>query len=207
MKQRIQLLICVLSTCIFLWFYFDYDKYQATWWAWCNVTMFSLLFGPGLCLLMDVLLEKWLFDAMPFSRGVSTKFFTLLAIGVASFMMSGIYFTEPEKGWDEPKQALVQQPTQYVNYNDGFYHSRSGRNYQRGNYDWAVDLFSFETSDSSNSSDDDSGGEALLFIILLAVIVAMVLGSAFISHFWVFASIWGLSFLWLYYYRNYQLNQ
>ena len=108
------------------------------------------------------------------------------------------FFLSRKSEWNFVNCALVN------NYNDRFYYSRTGRKYSRGGYEW-VDGFTVGGdggNSSSGSGDSDGGGEAIAYLLLIFIIVLMFIGSAFISHFWVFACIWGLTLAWLYWHNN-----
>lgn len=217
-------IITGISFFTFLGFYISYQKWLATWWE-VNVLIFAFFLAIPLAFGCKFFLEHYLTNNFPGTYLVKNRFFTLLGIGTLSFILMGIMFTEPNKkiyeqqqksrlqaentiGQSSDGQVVAVTPIEHKHthkhyyygdrYNDGYRYSR------HGDIDWGFigEFFSGSSDSGGSSSDSEGSGELILFIIVAAITVAMIIGSAFVQHFWVFACIWSIMLLILYLHNN-----
>lgn len=171
----------ILSVLFFAVMYIDYEKYKATWWG-VNVTLISLPLGVAVAFGMRLLFEYFLGVGFMLKRWafIMLTFATLLA------PVLGKYVAEAPKSTPEYEQ--LDQNERY----------RQSRGY------YFINSF----SQSSSSVSDDSGGgggfdcddcgEGIAYLLLIVLVLIMLIGSAFIPHFWILAGFTFLSLMLMY---------
>lgn len=180
------------ATILYLWLIFWFQKWNAVWWDNVNVLIFSVILAPTLAFGFKLLIDKWLLDPWGGYR-YPNKYFYLLFLGLGISTILGVTVAEPK--W-ESTTPVVHKEKAYspgVYYNRYYYSSPRARSGE-------VYVPSLDFLGDMDAGED--GGEALAFLLLLILVLILVIGSAFITHFWVFSGLLMLSLMWLYYHSN-----
>lgn len=171
MKKSLEIITAIMIA-IFLLCVVSFNKWGAYWFG-INIFVWAIILG----IILYLVLGKFSFFSCPYN---SVKQWLILVLAIA-FILSiflGIYFTEPI----QPENSSINKN---YNTNSGYdYHqSRSGiwwySFYSGGN----IDGFNLSTE---NNSDD---GEAILYLFIIILVIILVIGSAFIPHFWILSLI------------------
>lgn len=161
---------------IFVYYFFRYDKINASWYFPHDVLATGLILGPILGFALIAIFKAFVDDSFVPAQwaGITAFIFFLLSIA------GGIHFTEP-KQWSNTYSA-----TNY-DYKD----SRSG--------DWYYINFVNDSPSSNNNSswtdNLDDGGEGIVYLLIILVFIILLILSCIIPHFWVITCLSFISIL------------
>ncbi len=188
-------LLTITAMFVFTWQLISRNKLTADWYGF-NVFLVSILVAG---------LVVWLTSRTPWfqDKSFETPWWVFViplgAIVIATSL--GLYYTEPiEFGGDTPAQ--IAQRGQEYNYDQ----TRAGRSSS-----W-ININTYRGSSSSGSSDFDFDCDgkgcayAILLVLLIVVVLMLIIGSAMIPHFWVFAGILFLAFMFMIAVHNLRYN-
>lgn len=203
-KDHIKILMIGLAFGTFLYNYIYFQKWNAEWWG-TNVTVIWGLVAIAVGYTTKLVVDKLIFNEFSGTYRLPDRWFNITSISVVIFVLLGVYFTEPnQKIYQQNTGRSVAEwntkPSRTVNnyyygrYSDGYNYSRASR--------WDFSWLSDDKSSSSDSGSDDGLGEGLGFLLLILLVVIIAVFCAAVPHFWVVASIWGLTVLLLFYLNN-----
>ena len=182
---------------LFTWAFliWEYHKWDAQW-------------GPVNILVVTVLAAAlagfWLAKQSWFrDRDVPTRWRLILipAIGFVICASAGIYFTEPKLSARSSRRPAISDPSAYVDRRSADYH-----------YDYsssrASDIYFlshiFDFGSGVGDADLDEGCAVVLLVIL---VIALIIGSFFIPHFWVLATFIFMTSMLVVAYREWRLME
>jgi hypothetical protein len=179
-----------------------YEKFNASWDG-INIYVWAFTLGPIIALVMNfinyVIAQKLGNGAKTYNRFTPNP--VLYAVLTATCLLTtclGIMFTEPDRAWSSSNTQ--------VQHNDRFQQSSY---YQWNSLSPEYDLGGLvDVLSSDSGSSDDSEGAAIAFMVraILLILLALLVLSATIQHFWVVASITILFMMAQFLYRRWKYD-